>query len=244
MVDIGIIGLPQSGRTTVFNALAKGEANTRGMASHTRIIRVHDPRLEALADMFHAKKIVPAEVTYHDVGASTKSLVREMGISGQLLSQLSNVDAIINANKKVNRALKAGAMAVGAEVEINDIPGYMPYKHHESLVNILKENCIEVVGENRVEVGTHSTGSTDMGDISCIMPTSSIGMGGVTGQGHGRTYKFVDKELEFVVPAKVLALTCIDLLYDNAVKAKEIIKNFEVAIDPNEYTKFMYKLIS
>jgi amidohydrolase len=156
----------------------------------------------------------------------------------------SNVDAIINANKKVNRALKAGAMAVGAEVEINDIPGYMPYKHHESLVNILKENCIEIVGENRVEVGTHSTGSTDMGDISCIMPTSSIGMGGVTGQGHGRTYKFVDKELEFVIPAKVLALTCIDLLYDNATKAKEIIKNFEVAIDPNEYTKFMYKLVS
>jgi metal-dependent amidase/aminoacylase/carboxypeptidase family protein len=124
-------------------------------------------------------------------------------------------------------------MAVGAKVEINDLPGYMPYTHNEELDKLLKENCAAVVGEDRVEEGEHSTGSTDMGDISCIMPTSSIGMGGVTGQGHGRTYEFVDKELEYVIPAKVLALTCIDLLYDKAAKP---------SIPPKEYTEFMHKM--
>jgi hypothetical protein len=83
-----------------------------------------------------------------------------------------------------------------------------------------------------------------MGDISCVMPTSSIGMGGVKGTGHGRTYEFVDSELGYIVPAKVLALTCIDLLIDGATKAKEIIGSFEPTIPPGEYTEFMNKLVS
>jgi len=154
------------------------------------------------------------------------------------------VDAIIDANKKVNRALRAGAMAVGAEVEINDIPGYMPYTPHEGLSEIFRANCVELVGEDLVKVDTeHSTGSTDLGDVSCIMPTGAIGMGGVEGTGHGRTYKVVDKELEYVTPAKVLAMACIDLLYGGAAKAREVIGSFKPAIPPKEYTAFMRKLV-
>ncbi|UCH57669.1 MAG: M20/M25/M40 family metallo-hydrolase, partial [Candidatus Bathyarchaeota archaeon] len=154
------------------------------------------------------------------------------------------VEAIIEANGKVNRALKAGAMAVGAEVEINDIPGYMPYQHHPDLDDLLRENCAAVLGEDRLEERGHSTGSTDMGDISCVMPTSSIRMGGVTGTGHGRTYKIVDKELEYVTPAKVLAIACIDLLYDGAAKANEIVESFNPTISTEEYTEFMRKMVS
>jgi amidohydrolase len=154
------------------------------------------------------------------------------------------VDAITDANRKVNRALRAGAMAVGAEVEINDIPGYMPYTPHEGLVEMFRANCVELVGEDQVKkVTEHSTGSTDLGDISCIMPTGSIGMGGVEGTGHGRTYKVVDKELEYVTPAKVLAMACIDLLHGGAAKAKEVIESFEPTIPPKEYTAFMRKLV-
>jgi len=153
------------------------------------------------------------------------------------------VEAIMDANKKVNRALRAGAMAVGAEVEINDLPGYMPYQHNSELDEILKANCTAIVGEDQVEEREHSTGSTDLGDISCVMPTSSFGMGGVTGTSHGRTYKVVDKELEYVVPAKVLALTCIDLLYDSSV-ARKIVESFKPVIPLKEYTEFMHKIVS
>ncbi len=96
MVDIGIIGLAKSGRTTVFNALTKGKADTEGLVSHTRIAKVPEPRLKMLTDMLHPKRVVTAEVTYHDVGASAKGMVKEKGISGQFLAQLSNVDALIN----------------------------------------------------------------------------------------------------------------------------------------------------
>jgi len=96
-VDIGIIGLAKSGRTTIFNALTRGEADTgrytqEGSAPHIGTVKVPEPRLKVLADMLHPKRVVPASTTYIDIGASVKG----KGIDGQLLSQLSNVDALIH----------------------------------------------------------------------------------------------------------------------------------------------------
>ncbi len=100
-VDIGIIGLPKSGKTTIFNGLTKGRADTgsyapKSLAPHIGIAGVPEPRLEMLAGMLHPKKVVPAEAKYIDIGASVRDLVKEKGIGGQLLNQLSNVDALIN----------------------------------------------------------------------------------------------------------------------------------------------------
>ena len=100
-INIGIIGLAKSGRTTIFNALTKGKADTRsyiekGLAPHIGVTKVPEPRLKTLADMLHPKRIVPAEATYIDIAASVKSLVKDKAIGGQLLAQLSNVDALIN----------------------------------------------------------------------------------------------------------------------------------------------------
>lgn len=100
-VDIGIIGLAKSGRTTIFNALTRGEADTgrytrEGFAPHLGTAKVPEPRLEILAEMLHSKRIVPASATYIDVGASVKDLVKDKGIGGQLLAQLTNVDALIH----------------------------------------------------------------------------------------------------------------------------------------------------
>ncbi len=100
-VDIGVIGLAKSGRTTIFNALTRGEADTRiytqeGSAPHIGTAQVPEPRLKVLADMLHPKKVVPASATYIDISTSVKGLVEDKGIGGQLLAQLSNVDALIN----------------------------------------------------------------------------------------------------------------------------------------------------
>ena len=100
-VDIGIIGLSKSGKTTVFNSLTRGKVDTggyapKGLAPHIGIARVPEPRLQTLADMLGPKRVVSAEIRYVDVGASVKDLVKDETISGQLLAQLSNVDALIN----------------------------------------------------------------------------------------------------------------------------------------------------
>ncbi|KKM12993.1 hypothetical protein LCGC14_1719450, partial [marine sediment metagenome] len=87
-----LIGPNGAGKTTIFNALTKGKADTGSLAPHIGIAKVPEPRLKILADILHPKRVVPAEVRYIDIGAS----VKDKAISGQLLSQLSNVDALIN----------------------------------------------------------------------------------------------------------------------------------------------------
>ena len=96
-VDIGIIGLAKSGRTTIFNALTKGKVETgsyaqKDLTPHVGIARVPEPRLKMLADMLHPKRVIPAEVRYLDIGAS----VKDKAISSQFLTQLSDTDALIN----------------------------------------------------------------------------------------------------------------------------------------------------
>jgi len=100
-VDIGIIGLPKSGKTTIFNCLTGGKVDTGGyapksLAPHVGVARVPEPRLKTLADVLQPKRVVMAEVRYTDIGASVKDLVKDEAISGQLLAQLSQVDALIN----------------------------------------------------------------------------------------------------------------------------------------------------
>ena len=100
-VDIGIIGLSKSGKTTIFNGLTKGKAATGGYSSKAAsanigMAAVPDERLYQLAEIFHPRKIVHAEVKYIDIGASLKELAVDKGIGGQLLNQLSTVDMLIN----------------------------------------------------------------------------------------------------------------------------------------------------
>ncbi|MFC1866057.1 redox-regulated ATPase YchF [Chloroflexota bacterium] len=98
-VGIGIIGLPKSGRTTVFNALTGAKADTGSYtleAPHIGIAKIADPRLYTLVEMYKPKKTTPAELKYIDIGASLKKLTKDATISGEYLSQLSNSDALMN----------------------------------------------------------------------------------------------------------------------------------------------------
>ncbi|MDD5339086.1 MAG: redox-regulated ATPase YchF, partial [Dehalococcoidales bacterium] len=99
-LNIGIIGLGLSGKTTVFNALTGGKADTSthstaSMPAHIGVAHVPEPRLKLLNEIFHPAKTVYPEVKYYDVAASVKSLASDKGIGGQLLNQLSTVDTLI-----------------------------------------------------------------------------------------------------------------------------------------------------
>jgi len=93
-INIGIVGLAQSGKTTIFNALTKGQADTKSSTPHIGKAKVPEPRLKALADMLQPKRVVPAEVSYIDIGATVKG--GERGMGSQLLGELSHADALIN----------------------------------------------------------------------------------------------------------------------------------------------------
>jgi len=97
-MKLGIIGLPQSGKTTIFNALTRGDTPTTASAGrfevHTAVVDVPDPRVTRLSGMFKPKKTIYAKVTYADIaGLETGSA--KSGISGQLLNQLTQMDGFI-----------------------------------------------------------------------------------------------------------------------------------------------------
>ena len=94
-MDIAIIGLPQCGKTTVFNALTRGRADTTAAGSvHVGVVKVADPRLQVLSEMYQPKKMVPAEIKYWDLpGAGSPG--NFPGIGGRLLSVLQTADAFL-----------------------------------------------------------------------------------------------------------------------------------------------------
>jgi hypothetical protein len=98
-MKLGIIGLPQTGKTTIFNALTRGNTPTTASAGrievHTSVVDVPDGRVDALSAMFKPRKTIYAKVTYADIagleGGSAKS-----GISGTLLNQLAQMDGLLH----------------------------------------------------------------------------------------------------------------------------------------------------
>lgn len=150
------------------------------------------------------------------------------------------IKSMIDANIKVNRALMAGAMAVGAQIEITEIPGYLPILKHDSMEKVLRKN-LNYIGleDNNIIEGGDFTGSFDFGDVSHLIPTLHPMVGGISGALHTRDYKIVDEDLAYLVPAKAMALTVVDLLFDNAQEAKEILNNFKPVMTKEEYLAFM-----
>ncbi|MBP2028750.1 metal-dependent amidase/aminoacylase/carboxypeptidase family protein [Acetoanaerobium pronyense] len=153
------------------------------------------------------------------------------------------IEGMLDANKKVDRSLKAGAIAVGASVEIKSIPGYLPILRNKSLDNLFKENLIFIgLDENVIVDGGDFTGSFDFGDVSHLMPTVHPMVGGITGNLHTREYEIVDEEKAYIIPAKAMALTVVDLLFDDGKCAKEILENFTPAMTKESYLSFMESL--
>jgi len=155
----------------------------------------------------------------------------------------ANLEAIEDACTKVDRALKAGADAIGAEVVIKNLPGYMPTILNHELMDVIHENMKETLGEEFVVYEKPAgTGSTDQGDISQLMPSAHPMFNGAKGVGHSSNYEIDDKEVAYIAAAKTLVMTAIDLLYNNAEKALSIKGNFTPALTKEEYLAKWCKL--
>ena len=136
---LGIIGLPQSGKTTIFNALARGNQPTTMSGGrievHTGVVDVPDERVDILSRMFRPQKTIYAKVTYADVagleGSDAVSSGKTTGIAGQLLNQLSQMDGFVHVvrcfeNANVSHASgsvnpQRDILAMDSELLLNDL---------------------------------------------------------------------------------------------------------------------------
>src|SRR5438034_2367841 len=102
-LTIGIIGLPQSGKTTLFNALTNAGAPISGNATSTlqanlAVVQVPDARLQPLADIFKPRKVTPTTVEFVDVAgmgqAASAGKEKREGLSAEFLGHIRNADAL------------------------------------------------------------------------------------------------------------------------------------------------------
>jgi GTP-binding protein YchF len=131
---LGIIGLPQSGKTTIFNALTRGNQPTTMSGGrfevHTGVVDVPDERVDRLSQMFHPEKTIYAKVTYADI-AGLEGEADKGGLSGALLNQLSQMEGfvhVVRCFENLNVPHPAGSVdpsrdiaAMDSELLLNDL---------------------------------------------------------------------------------------------------------------------------
>jgi hypothetical protein len=110
-MKLGIIGLPSSGKTTIFNALTMGNAPTgQSMGGRfdvlTAVVDVRDPRVDVLSRMFNPKKTTYARITYTDVAGlqAAENEAPGSGISPQLLNHLAGLDGFVHVVRAFENA--------------------------------------------------------------------------------------------------------------------------------------------
>lgn len=137
-------------------------------------------------------------------------------------------EAITRENKKINRALVGAALSIGANIEIIDMPGYSPLVNDKEMKKIAAEAMKLINPETELPIDTSwSTGSTDMGDLSCIMPVVHPYAGGGRGTGHGNDYYIVDPEAACVKNAKWQIVMLTLLLQNGGERAKKIVAEYK-----------------
>lgn len=172
------------------------------------------------------------------VNAIPESAVLESYVRG------ASFDAICNANRKVNRALCGAALSIGTNIEIIDTPGYAPLNNDANLIQISAEAAQLAIPEYEFAVlDKFGSGSTDMGDLSCMMPVVHPYAGGAVGRSHGNNYEIKDPVAACVASAKMQLAMLLILLSDDAKRAKQVIAEFKPLFQSKEdYLSYMDSL--
>lgn len=141
----------------------------------------------------------------------------------ETLVRAGNLEAIADAAAKTDRSFRAGALALGAGLRIETMPGYLP-----TIAEPFPEPLVEIVREITDEApflrdgSFHSGGSTDVGDLQQLMPVYTFRTGGMSGGTHQSDFAIVDEEKAYVLTAKIFALSAYRLLKDGAALAKKL----------------------
>lgn len=174
------------------------------------------------------------------VNAIPETTVLESYVRGASFSAMAKV------NRKVNQALCGAALSIGTNVDICDIPGYAPLVNDKNLIDIVEQAAKLAIPEYKfVKINSVASGSTDMGDLSCIMPVVHPYSGGSKGKGHGNNFEIADPIAACVGSAKLQLAMLYLLLTDDGKEAYRVISEYKpLFASKEEYFEFIDSLNS
>lgn len=189
--------------------------------------------INALRETFREQDVVRVHPIITKGGDIVNSVPADVRM--ELYVRAKTMDAIDNTHSRVDAALKAGGDAVGAQTVIETMPGMMPLSCNKRMNELFVANAQIAFPDVAVKDAGHFSASTDMGDVSHLLPVIHPFIGGTDGLLHTENFKVIDFKAAVLLPAKAFAMTLIDLLYDDAAEAKEILANFKPILTKEEY---------
>ncbi len=161
----------------------------------------------------------------------------------QTYVRAATMDAAVEVNKKVNRAIAASAAAIGAKVHISDTPGMWPRWNDRVMMPVFKAAMDKVLTSVNCDPERWNAGCSDMGDMASLMPTIQAYVGGACGTEHGSDYRICDPETACVDAAKIQLIALNMFLENGAQKAKEATNAYDAYFkDKSEYFTYIDKI--
>lgn len=159
-------------------------------------------------------------------GGSAVNIIPDRAVLSSYV-RAASMESIADASHKFNRAIASGALAIGATVHVSDRPAFAPLINDRTLSEIGLRCMRTLVGDSKVNPHEGwSTGSTDMGDLSCLMPVIHPNVSGACGVCHGDNFAITDPEKACVLSAECQYLLLRELLRDDAAEAKRVLADF------------------
>ena len=143
--------------------------------------------------------------------------------------------ALRSASEMVDRSVQAAALAFGGGAEITTESGYLPFRSSPGLEKIHEKNLKRLDPDSGFYNYGHRGSSTDMGDVSMIMPALHAYTGGTAGRPHTAEFLVTDPELAYLRPAKLLAMNAVELLLGGEAAASVLAEKPELTRE--EYRK-------
>lgn len=179
----------------------------------------------AIRETFADKDMIRFHPIITNGGTAVNSIPDSVTVESYIRGK--TMDAIAKMNEKINRAFCASAAAMGGSVFLKDRHGYAPRIYDKNLRKAFYEVGKLLFDESKLDFNNDSWGAgcSDMGDISCVIPSVHSHIGGTSGAAHGADYYITDPYLACVVSAKAQTGVLAYLLSDNAKEAAHVIDN-------------------
>lgn len=218
----------------------KGKTAHAAAAPHEGVNALHAliqgiNNINALRDTFVDEKHNRIHYIITKGGDNVNSVPSETELQAYVRS--ADIDDIETLSEKFDKAFETAADNFGAKVSIKTLAGYMPLICNSEMNDVFVENAKTFLPADKIIDKGHFMASTDLGDLSHLIPIIQPMMGGIRGGLHAPNFEVLNYDAALVTPAKIVANTIIDLLSNN--KLASVLDHYDAKLNKEEYIRLM-----